>query len=89
MSCCECCHGRTRRPLGLFSVLFNVVLLWVLLVVGGGTLMQTQHPVAVEVGQWMHLVTFVDPTLYWAESHGYEHLAQAVRFLSGGIPVAG
>ncbi len=86
MSYCECCQGRSRRPLGLFSVLFNVLLLWVILVVGGGTLIKTGHPVAVEVGEWMHLVTFVDPTVYWAENHGYDPLATTVRFLSAGIP---
>ncbi len=88
MSCCQCCHATLRRPLGALTWVFNALLIYVLLVFGGGTLINTGNPIAVEVGQMLHLVTFVDPAIYWAASHGYEPLANAIRVLSDGIPFA-
>ncbi len=88
MARCECCQTKTRRPFGFFSLLFNLLLVYLVLVVGGGTLINTGHPVAVEVGQLFHLVTFVDPTITWADGQGHEPLATTVRFLSNGVPIA-
>ncbi len=88
MSCCPCCHATPRKPFGVFTWVFNVLFLYVLLVFGGGTLINTGHPIAVEVGQLLHLVTFVDPAIFWADSHGYEPLANAIRVLSDGISFA-
>ncbi len=49
---------------------------------------QGSHPIAVEVGQLLHLITFVDPAIYWDDGHGYEPLANAIRVLSDGISFA-
>ena len=88
MSCCSCCQSTPRRRLGVVTWVFNALLAYVLLVFGGGTLINTGHPIAVEVGQLLHLITFVDPAIYWADSHGYEPLANASRVLSDGISFA-
>jgi hypothetical protein len=90
MCFCRCNNNdadRPRRGPGLFRMLFNLVLLYVLLVFGGGTLIQTGHPVAVEVGKIMHMVTFVEPTLQWADSEGHPIVAGGLRVLAHGVDV--
>jgi hypothetical protein len=69
-------------------LLFNIALVWLLLVVTGGTLINTGHPVAVEAGQLMHVVTLVDPAIYWAHDQGIEPVAHGLRLLSHGIPIS-
>ena len=92
MNCC--CHhdhcgddGRPRRTGGFFRTLFSVLLLYATLVFGGGTLINTGHPVAVEAGRLMQLVTFVEPTIGWASHRGYKPLATGLRRLAAGAPI--
>jgi hypothetical protein len=68
-------------------MLFKVMCVYALLVFAGGTLVNTGNPVAGEVGQLLQLVTFVEPTIAWADSHGVEPLAHSLRFLADGFPV--
>ena len=84
---CACCAEPARKGFRPFVFLFNLLLAWVLLVVGGGTLINTGLPVAVEAGQLIHTVTFVDPTIGWAEARGLETLGHGLRLISHGIPV--
>jgi hypothetical protein len=67
--------------------MFRLFILYFVLVFGGGTLMNTNYPVAVEAGKIMQMVTFVDPTIRWAESKGYAGVAQGLKALAGGAPV--
>jgi hypothetical protein len=83
--CCICSKPR-RRP-GLVGLVFNLALLYVMLVVGGGTLINTGHPVASEVGKLMHVVACVDPVIDWADSRDYDVLAAGLDTLSDGLPV--
>jgi hypothetical protein len=69
-------------------MLLQVALLYVVLVFGGGTLVNTGHPVAVEVGRLLHTVTLVEPAIYWAEAHDYGALAGGLRTLSHGVQVS-
>ncbi|MHC4102376.1 MAG: hypothetical protein ACYS15_12985 [Planctomycetota bacterium] len=86
---CGCCvqaepKKKRFRP---FAFLFNMALVWLLLVVTGGTLMNTGHPVAVEAGHLLHVVTLIDPAIYWADMQGVEPVAHGLRFISHGIPI--
>ena len=85
---CACC-GQTepRRRFRPIALLFNLILAYTLLVVGGGTLINTGYPVAMEAGRLLQVVTFVDPTISWAFAHGYGPLAQGLQVLSNGIPI--
>jgi hypothetical protein len=58
-----------------------------LLVVTGGTLMNTGHPVAMEAGHLLHVVTLIDPAIYWADMQGVEPVAHGLRFISHGVPI--
>jgi len=91
---CNCrCHDDgndrpRRRPVaGIVRLLLNVAILWVVLVFGGGTLQQVGHPIAQEVGRIMHVVTFIEPTIYWADGSGHEHLSRGLQVLAHGIPI--
>ena len=68
-------------------MLLNFVLAYILVVGGGGTLINTGHPVAVEAGKMMQTVTFVQPTIHWAESSNHRAAAHGLRVLSNGLPV--
>ena len=46
---CQCQDRKPRRRLGVLSMVFQLALLYLVLVFGGGTLIHTGHPVAVEV----------------------------------------
>lgn len=86
--CGACCSSPQRRtgfrPL---AFLFNLLLVWVLLVAGGGTLINTGHPVAVEAGHLIQTVTLVDPAIAWVDNHGLDGLSHGLRVLSHGIPM--
>ncbi len=89
MSQCACCgydapRKRRFRPMAL---VFNFALAWLMLVVGGGTLINTGHPVATEAGRLIQTVTLVEPATVWADSRGYQPVATGLRVLSHGIPV--
>ena len=83
--CDEYLKPQPRRRISLLSLLLQIMLLYVLLVFGGGTLINTGHPVAVEVGKLIHTVTMVEPGIYWAESGGHDMLAGGLRMLAGGV----
>jgi hypothetical protein len=86
---CECCVHQAR-PNGGFkpiSFLFRVALLYAALVVTGGTLMNTGHPVAAEAGGLIRQLTFVDPAISWADAKGLAGLAGGLRLMAGGIPI--
>ncbi|MCI0364844.1 MAG: hypothetical protein L0Y44_12575 [Phycisphaerales bacterium] len=88
MSCCCNCHEYSaggRRRGGIVSTFFKLVLLYVVLVFGAGTLINTGHPVAVESGKLIQVVTFINPAIGWADSQGWEHLAHGLRVLSSGV----
>jgi hypothetical protein len=86
---CGCCvqsepKKKRFRPM---TFLFNAALAWLLLVVTGGTLMNTGHPVAAEAGHLLHVVTLIDPAIYWADMQGVEPVAHGLRFISHGVPI--
>ena len=89
--CCPCCQEQPattpRRRFRPIAVLLNLVLAYILLVVGGGTLINTGHPVAVEVGRIMHLVTLVEPTIHWAQANHHDTMAGGLNVLAHGVPV--
>ena len=85
---CACCgQGERRRRFRPISLLMNLALAWVLLVVIGGTLINTGYPVAVEAGRLLQVVTLVDPAIAWADDRGAEPVARGLRLLSHGIPL--
>jgi len=78
--------ARTRRG-GLLRTVFQLALLYVLLVFGSGTLIRTGHPVAVELGRLIQTVTFVEPAIGWAEAHHCGPLAGGLRTLANGVDI--
>ncbi len=90
MSMCQCaCCGyqEKRRGFRPIALLFNLAFLYVALVVGGGTLINTGHPVAMEAGKILQTVTMVEPTIGWANGSGLQVVAGGLRFLSAGVPI--
>ena len=85
----ECTHECRcqKRGGGVFRTLFSIVLLYVTLVFGSGTLINTEHPVAVEVGKFVQVVTFVRPTINWAQQSGHPMLAGGLERLSEGVEI--
>lgn len=81
------CNCRTRRGFHPVRMLFQIALLYVVLVFGGGTLVRTGNPVAVELGRLMHTVTLVQPAIHWADSRDYDALAGGLRTLSDGVGI--
>lgn len=85
---CGCCvRSEPRKRFRPFAFLFNIAFAWLLLVVTGGTLMNTGHPVAMEAGHLLHVVTLIDPAIYWADTQGIEPVSHGLRFISHGIPI--
>ena len=87
MCSCDCCQRGSGGRFRPFSFLFSMVLVYLFMLVGGGTLINTGHPVAVESGRLLHTVTFVEPAIHWADSRGIGPLAHGLRLAAGGLPV--
>ncbi len=87
---CTCCgyQETSRRGFRPIALLFNLALAWLVLVVGGGTLINTGHPVAREAGRLIQTVTLVEPATVWADSQGLGPIANGLRLLTHGIPVS-
>ena len=87
---CNCqCHQDQppRRRRSFLGMIAQIALLYVLLVFGGGTLMNTDHAVAQETGRLIHTVLLVEPSIHWADSSGHDALAGGLRVLSNGLDV--
>lgn len=87
---CACCGYEQTKKRGFrpIALLFNIALTWLLLVVGGGTLINTGHPVASEAGRLIQTVTLIEPATAWADNKGLQPVAHGLRTLSHGIPVS-
>jgi hypothetical protein len=85
--CEQCLKSKPRRKIGIFRMLMQLLLLYAILVFGAGTLIHTGNPVAVELGRLIQTVTLVEPSIHWADSAGYEMLADGLRLLAGGIDI--
>ena len=92
MSCCshcpECSHETPTRRFRPIAAALKLLVLYVVLIAGAGTLINTGHPVAVEFGKLIHVVTFVDPLIAWTDSHDLPVLARGARTLADGIPLS-
>ena len=86
---CPCCGNQTveKRRSGVFGTIFKLLLLYIVLVFASGTLINTGHPVAVEVGRLIQVVTFIEPATTWAQHHHWDHVAGALRTLAQGFPI--
>ena len=80
-------HAPERRRFSILGLTFKIALAYLVLVFGGGTLVQTGNPMAVEVGRFMHTVTLINPTIQWADKNGYKAMAKGLRGLSEGVPL--
>ena len=86
---CDCqCQDEPRkrkRRFGVLGMLVQLMLLYMILVFGGGTLIRTGNPIAVEAGMLIHTVTFVEPSIRWADAMGSPLLAGGLRTLADGV----
>lgn len=97
MNCCtNCGHSQTpiviqerRRGGGPLGFLLKTVVLYVLLLFGSGTLINTGQPVAVESGRLVQTLMFVEPTIRWTHQRGWDRISDAVQVLANGAPVPG
>ncbi len=88
MCACDCHRTASPRPrFRPLSLAFQILATWLLLVLAGGTLMRTQHPVASEAGRLIQTVTFVEPAIEWMDARGYGRVAGGLRLVAAGIPV--
>ena len=89
--CCRQCDSeprpRPRRRFRPIRLLFQLLLTYVLLLFGGGTLVHTGHPVAVETGRLIHTVLLVEPTIRLAHEHDHHYLANGLRLVAHGVDV--
>lgn len=76
-----------ERP-SILGHLFNLALLYILVVVAAGTLINTGLPVAVETGAVLKTIMLVEPSIEWAEEHRMRPLAGGLRMLAQGLPIA-
>ena len=86
---CYSCQNPPKRSLigRAFSLVVTLVLVYAGALLFSGTLINTGHPLAVEIGQLIQVVTLVDPSITWAESNDMETVASGLRLLSGGLPI--
>jgi hypothetical protein len=86
---CYSCQNPPRRSVvgRLFSLVVSLVLVYAGALLVSGTLINTGHPLAIEVGELIQVVTFVEPTIYWADSHEMDSVAKGLRLLAGGLPI--
>lgn len=86
---CYSCQNPPRRSFvgRIFSIAATLVIAYAGMLLVSGTLINTGEPLAVEVGRLMQTVTFVEPTIHWAETSEMDTLAKGIRFLSGGLPI--
>ena len=90
MCACECCQGErstTRRRFRPLALAVQALVVYLLLVLTGGTLGRIPHPVASETGKLIQTVTFVQPTIHWMDDRGLEKIAGGLRLVAGGLPV--
>lgn len=80
-------HQPEKRGGSILGWLFKIVIAYLILVFGGGTLVQTKNPTAMKVGKIMQTVTFIDPTIKWADARGFTAVATGLRELSEGVPL--
>lgn len=85
---CAQAVAESPRRSGPLGWLLKGIMLYIVLVVVAGTLINTGHPVAAEVGRILQTIMFVEPSIGWAESQGFSPLAQGLRMLSSGLPIA-
>jgi hypothetical protein len=89
MEQCCCNHDQqpTRRRPSVIGSAVKLLVIYSATVFAGGTLMNTNQSVAVEAGRLMQTVTFVDPAIHWAQTHGYQRLERSLTFLAHGLPL--
>ncbi len=86
---CYSCQNPPRRTFvgKAFSFIVSVVLLYAGSLLVSGTLINTGHPLAVEIGKLIQVVTLVEPSITWADAHDMDGVAKGLRLLSGGLPI--
>ena len=86
--CYSCQNPSKRSFLGrAFSIVVTLVLVYAGALLFSGTLINTGHPLAMEMGQLIQVVTLVEPSIHWAEGHDMEGVARGLRMLSSGLPI--
>lgn len=86
-ACCGC-GQKPRKRFNIFKAALQLAALYVVLVFGSGTMIQTGNPVATELGKLIQVVTFVHPTIHWAHSSGHPKIASGLETLSHGLDIS-
>lgn len=77
-------RARGWNPIGS---LVRIVIAYVILIAGAGTMMRVSHPVVREAGSLLHTVSMVDPAIRWTASHRLQPLAAGLQMISQGLPI--
>ena len=85
--CCCPKNAKAKSSPGILGILTRVVVTYLVLVLAGGTMINTGHPVAMEAGELLHTVLLVEPLTYWTADHSMGYIAHGIQFLADGVPV--
>ncbi len=66
----------------------DLALAYALLVFGAGTAIGTGNPVAIEAGELIQTVLFVEPVIEWASINDLPTMASGGRWLASGFDFA-
>jgi hypothetical protein len=86
---CYSCQNPPRRSLAgrVVGLVATLAFTYVGLLLLSGTLINTGNPLAIEIGELVQVVTFVEPAIHWAQSSDLDTIANGLRLLSSGLPI--
>ncbi len=90
-ACCES-RGRRAKQAGrgftigrLIGGMIRFVFLYLVVAFVAGTFIQSGNPTLGNIGEFTHLIMFVEPLEYWLISNGVQPLGEAVHVVANGM----
>lgn len=81
-------HEHSHDPVSMLAIfLAKAFVVYVLLVVLSGTLINIGHPTVVEAGRTLQSLMLVHPVIEGAQAIGAGQLADGLQLLASGLPV--
>jgi hypothetical protein len=76
---------RAERSASPAALALLMVLGYVAVVFGSGTMQQSEDPLVAGTGEAIQQATLIEPAIQWALSHGLTPLADLLQYLANGI----